>query len=214
MDLLERMESGKLFYAGDPELSRAKLRCKELLYDFNHARPSQAGEMLALLGQLLGAVGEGCWIEPPLYVNWGSRIALGDHVYANTGLTVIDDTFVTIGSHVMLGPRVTISAASHPVDPELRRQAYQYDLPVVLEENVWVGAGATILPGVTIGKNSVIGAGSVVDRDIPPGRGGRGGALPGAPGDRPPGPGVLPQRLARKGRAGVKENQTKGERAQ
>lgn len=168
MDLLERMESGKLFYAGDPDLSRAKLRCKELLYDFNHARPSQAGEMLALLGQLLGAMGEGCWIEPPLYVNWGSRIALGDHVYANTGLTVIDDTFVTIGSHVMLGPRVTISAASHPVDPELRRQAYQYDLPVVLEENVWVGAGATILPGVTIGKNSVIGAGSVVDRDIPP----------------------------------------------
>lgn len=168
MDLLERMESGKLFYAGDPELSQAKLRCKELLYDFNHARPSQAGEMLALLGQLLGAMGEGCWIEPPLYVNWGSRITLGDHVYANTGLTVIDDTFVTIGSHVMLGPRVTISAASHPVDPELRRQAYQYDLPVVLEENVWVGAGATILPGVTIGKNSVIGAGSVVDRDIPP----------------------------------------------
>lgn len=168
MDLLERMESGKLFYAGDPELSRAKLRCKELLYDFNHARPSQAGEMLALLGQLLGSMGEGCWIEPPLYVNWGSRITLGDHVYANTGLTVIDDTFVTIGSHVMLGPRVTISAASHPVDPELRRQAYQYDLPVVLEENVWVGAGATILPGVTIGKNSVIGAGSVVDRDIPP----------------------------------------------
>lgn len=168
MDLLERMESGKLFYAGDPELVQAKLRCKELLYDFNHARPSQAGEMLALLGQLLGAVGEGCWIEPPLYVNWGSRITLGDRVYANTGLTVIDDTFVTIGSHVMLGPRVTISAASHPVDPELRRQAYQYDLPVVLEENVWVGAGATILPGVTIGKNSVIGAGSVVDRDIPP----------------------------------------------
>lgn len=168
MDLLERMESGKLFYAGDPELVQAKLRCKELLYDFNHARPSQAGEMLALLGQLLGAMGEGCWIEPPLYVNWGSRIALGDHVYANTGLTVIDDTFVNIGSHVMLGPRVTISAASHPVDPELRRQAYQYDLPVVLEENVWVGAGATILPGVTIGKNSVIGAGSVVDRDIPP----------------------------------------------
>ena len=168
MDLLERMESGKLFYAGDPELARAKLRCKELLYDFNHARPSQAGEMLALLGQLLGAMGEGCWIEPPLYVNWGSRITLGDHVYANTGLTVIDDTFVTIGSHVMLDPRVTISAASHPVDPELRRQAYQYDLPVVLEENVWVGAGATILPGVTIGKNSVIGAGSVVDRDIPP----------------------------------------------
>lgn len=168
MDLLERMESGKLFYAGDPELVQAKLRCKELLYDFNHARPSQAGEMLALLGQLLGAVGEGCWIEPPLYVNWGSRIALGDHVYANTGLTVIDDTFVNIGSHVMLGPWVTISAASHPVDPELRRQAYQYDLPVVLEENVWVGAGATILPGVTIGKNSVIGAGSVVDRDIPP----------------------------------------------
>lgn len=168
MDLLERMESGKLFYAGDPELVQAKLRCKELLYDFNHARPSQAGEMLALLGQLLGAMGEGCWIEPPLYVNWGSRITLGDRVYANTGLTVIDDTFVTIGSHVMLGPRVTISAATHPVDPELRRQAYQYDLPVTIEENVWVGAGATILPGVTIGKNSVIGAGSVVDRDIPP----------------------------------------------
>lgn len=154
MDLLERMESGKLFYAGDPELVQAKLRCKELLYDFNHARPSQAGEMLALLGQLLGAMGEGCWIEPPLYVNWGSRIALGDHVYANTGLTVIDDTFVTIGSHVMLGPRVTISAASHPVDPELRRQAYQYDLPVTIEENVWVGPGPPSCRGSPSGKTA------------------------------------------------------------
>ena len=214
MDLLERMESGKLFYAGDPELSRAKLRCKELLYDFNHARPSQAGEMLALLGQLLGAMGEGCWIEPPLYVNWGSRIALGDHVYANTGLTVIDDTFVTIGSHVMLGPRVTISAASHPVDPELRRQAYQYDLPVTIEENVWGGGRGHHPAGGHHREKQRHRRGQRGGPGHPPGRGGRGGALPGAPGDRSPGPGVLPQRLACKGRAGVKENQTKGERAQ
>ena len=112
-------------------------------------------------------MGEGCWIEPPLRANWGTHTLLGNHVYANFNLTLVDDTQVTIGDYVMIGPNVTISAAGHPICPDLRREAMQFNFPVRIEENVWIGAGAIILPGVTIGKNSVIGAGSVVTRDIP-----------------------------------------------
>ena len=106
-------------------------------------------------------------MSPPLRANWGSHTHLGNYVYANFNLTLVDDTHVYIGDHVMIGPNVTISAAGHPIEPNLRREAMQFNMPVRIEENVWIGAGAILLPGVTIGKNSVIGAGSVVTRDIP-----------------------------------------------
>ena len=167
MTVKERMESGKLYRSDDPSLLEEQLRCNELVYDFNATRPSQADLRRELLGKIFADVGEGCWVEPPLRANWGSHTHLGDHVYANFNLTLVDDTHVYIGDSVMIGPNVTISAAGHPVDPDLRREVYQYNLPIRIEENVWIGAGAVILPGVTIGKNSVIGAGSVVNRDIP-----------------------------------------------
>lgn len=167
MTIKERMESGKLYRSDDPNLAEEQRRFNELVYDFNATRPSESRRRGELLREIFADVGEGCWIEPPLRANWGSHTHLGNRVYANFNLTLVDDTHIYIGDSVMIGPNVTISAAGHPVDPDLRRETYQYNLPIRIEENVWIGAGAVILPGVTIGENSVIGAGSVVSRDIP-----------------------------------------------
>ena len=161
----ERMESGLLY--NDPELQAQQRAVNELVYDFNATRPSETERRQQLLREIFAEVGKGAWIEPPLRANWGSHTHLGNYVYANFNLTLVDDTHVYIGDHVMIGPNVTISAAGHPIEPNLRREAMQFNMPVRIEENVWIGAGAILLPGVTIGKNSVIGAGSVVTRDIP-----------------------------------------------
>ena len=112
-------------------------------------------------------MGESCYIEPPLHANWGIHTHFGDRVYANFGLTLVDDTDIYVGSYVMMGPNVVLATAGHPVCPELRRKQAQFNLPVHIGENVWLGAGVIVLPGVTIGENSVIGAGSVVTKDIP-----------------------------------------------
>ena len=167
MTIEERMESGKLYNATDERLQAQQKAANELVYDYNATRPAETEKRLELLGRIFAEVGEGCWIEPPLRANWGTHTHLGNHVYANFNLTLVDDTQVTIGDYVMIGPNVTISAAGHPIRPDLRREAMQFNFPVRIEENVWIGAGAIILPGVTIGENSVIGAGSVVTRDIP-----------------------------------------------
>lgn len=167
-ELRDRMKSGKLYNTADPQLQAQQRQCNELVYDYNATRPSETQRREELLKQIFAEVGEGCWIEPPLRANWGCNTHLGKNVYANFSLTLVDDTHVYIGDSVMIGPNVTITAAGHPIDPDLRRQVMQYNFPVRIEENVWIGAGAILLPGVTVGKNSVIGAGSVVTRDIPP----------------------------------------------
>ena len=170
MDLQEclaRKDSGQIYFP-EPELVDAQQKVLELQYDFNATRPAEQEKRQQLLKQMFAEIGEGCYIEPPLHANWaGQNVHFGKNVYANFNLTLVDDTHVYIGDNVMFGPNVTITAAGHPVDPDLRRQVYQYNFPVRIEENVWVGAGVIILPGVTIGKNSVIGAGSVVTKDIP-----------------------------------------------
>ena len=167
MTLEERMLNGKLYDCADEKLQAQQRTLNELVFDYNNTRPSDGQRRQELLRQIFQDMGEGCYIEPPLHANWGSHTHLGNHVYANFNLTLVDDTHVYIGDNVMFGPNVTITAAGHPVDPDLRRQVYQYNFPVRIEENVWVGAGVIILPGVTLWKNSVIVAGSVVTKDIP-----------------------------------------------
>ena len=117
---------------------------------------------------MLAEVGENCYIEAPFYANWGgSHVHFGDNVYANFHLTAVDDGHIYVGNNVMIAPNVTLATAAHPIDPELRRETFQYNADVHIGDNVWLGAGVVVLPGVTIGENSVIGAGSVVTRDIP-----------------------------------------------
>ena len=116
----------------------------------------------------MAEIGENCYIEPPLHANWGKYTHFGNNVYANFNLTLVDDTDIFVGDNVMFGPNVIIATAGHPVDPPLREKVAQFNIPVRIGKNVWIGAGAIVLPGVTIGDHSVIGAGSVVTKDIPP----------------------------------------------
>lgn len=167
MDIKERMKSNKLYYCNDEKLMKEQLECLDLLYDFNMSRPSEQLKRGEILKELFAEVGKNCYIEPPLHANWGRNTHLGDNVYANFNLTLVDDTDIYIGDSVMIGPNVIIDTGTHPINPELRRKQAQYNISVVIEENVWIGGGAIILPGVRIGKNSVIGAGSVVTKDIP-----------------------------------------------
>ena len=138
------------------------------LYDFNATRPSEMEKRRALLNEMFAEIGEGCYIEPPLHANWAGRhVHFGKNVYANFNLTLVDDAHIYVGDGTMFAPNVVVATAAHPIDPELRAGAYQYNLEVHIGKNCWIGAGAVILPGVTIGDNSVIGAGSVVTKDIP-----------------------------------------------
>ena len=121
-----------------------------------------------LLRKMFAEIGEGCYIEPPLHTNMGGHhVHFGNNVYANFGLTLVDDTHIYVGDNTMFGPHVTVATAGHPIDPHLREKGLQYNMPVSIGRNCWIGAGAVILPGVTIGDNVVIGAGSVVTKDIP-----------------------------------------------
>ena len=170
MDLKEvkqRMQTGMLYFPTEEDLLSEQAEWMELLYDFNSTRPSEGKKRAELLEKLLGGVGKNCYGEPPLHANWGCNTYMGDDVYANFNLTLVDDVKITIGSHVMFGPNVTVATAGHPVEPNLRSRQAQYNLPVNIGDNVWIGAGSVILPGVTVGDNTVIGAGSIVTKDIP-----------------------------------------------
>ena len=168
-DTRERMKDGRLYFCTDEEIANEQLKCLDLLYDYNQTRPTEQAKRRELLKVLLAEVGENCYIEPPLHANWGRNTHLGSNVYANFNLTLVDDTDVYIGDSVMIGPNVTIATAGHPIDPELRRKVAQFNIPVRIGNNVWIGAGAIILPGITVGDDSVIGAGSIVTKDIPAG---------------------------------------------
>lgn len=163
----QRMADGRLYYCTQPELQAEQAAYLDILYEFNQTRPSEGEKRQEILKKLLAEFGEGSYIEPPLHANWGCHTHFGDHVYANFNLTLVDDGDIYIGSYTMLGPNVVLASAGHPVRPDLRRKQAQYNLPVRIGENAWLGAGVIVLPGVTIGDNSVIGAGSVVTKDIP-----------------------------------------------
>jgi galactoside O-acetyltransferase len=167
MTIREKMKNGMLYTDMGEGLDEERRRCKELLYDYNNTRPSEEAKRKELLKKILGDMGEDIWIEPPLHMAYGTNVHIGDHFYANFNLVIVDDIDVYIGEHVMIAPNVTITPTGHPVDPDLRRPGNQFSIPVRIGNDVWIGSNAVILPGITIGDNSVIGAGSVVTHDIP-----------------------------------------------
>ncbi|MCD8143122.1 MAG: sugar O-acetyltransferase [Clostridiales bacterium] len=168
MDSYEQMHSGALYFPEDEELMARQAQCLELLYDYNQTRPSQGQRREELLRQMFAEIGEGCYIEPPLHANWdGRHVHFGRNVYANFNLTLVDDTHIYVGDCTMFGPNVTVATAGHPILPELREQGLQYNVPVHIGRNCWLGSGVVVLPGVTIGDNTVVGAGSVVTKDLP-----------------------------------------------
>ena len=162
------MHSGALYLPMDEALFQEQLDWLDRLWDFNATRPSQLAARETLLRELFAEIGEGCYIEPPLHANWGGRhVHFGRNIYANFNLTLVDDTHIYVGDNTMFGPNVVVATAGHPLLPELREQGYQYNAPVHIGRNCWIGAGAILLPGVTVGDNAVIGAGSIVTRDVP-----------------------------------------------
>ena len=166
--MFDVLHSGALYYPLAGEITEEQTRCLERLYDYNHTRPGEGARREAMLRDMFAAFGEGSYIEPPLHANWGGRfVSFGKNVYANFGLTLVDDTYIYVGDNCMFGPNVVVATAGHPILPALREQGLQYNAPVRIGKNCWIGAGALVMPGVTIGDNSVIGAGSVVTRDIP-----------------------------------------------
>lgn len=164
----EKMHTGELYLPNDSEIAAEQERCLDRLYDFNMTRPTEGKKREAMLKEMFAEIGENCYIEPPFHANFGGKhIHFGNNVYANFNLTMVDDTHIYVGDYTMIGPNVTVATAGHPILPELREKAYQYNAPVSIGRNCWIGAGAIILPGVSIGDNTVIGAGSVVTKDIP-----------------------------------------------
>ena len=167
MTIREKMKNGMLYIDLGEGLDEELRRCKELLYDYNNTRPNEETKRKDLLKKLLGDMGDDIWIEPPVHMAYGTNVHIGNHFYANFNLVIVDDIDVYIGDYVMIAPNVTITPTGHPVDSELRRPGTQFSIPVRIGNDVWIGSNVVILPGITIGDNSVIGAGSVVTHDIP-----------------------------------------------
>ena len=164
----DQLHTGELYLPMDPAILDEQLACLDRLYTFNQTRPTELERRQALLREMFAEVGENCYIEPPLHTNFGGRhVHFGRQVYANFNLTLVDDTHIYVGDCTMFGPNVVVATAGHPILPELREQGYQFNMPVHIGRNCWLGAGVIVLPGVTIGDNVVVGAGSVVTKDLP-----------------------------------------------
>ena len=161
----EKMLAGESYNCLDPDLEAERQKTKELLrlYNLTEAVP----ERQTILQQLLGQIGQNSIIEPPFYCSYGQNIHIGDHVYLNFLCTILDNNEVHIGHHVMIGPVVQIYTAAHLLQAETRIQGWEVAKPIVIEDNVWLGGGAILLPGVRIGRNAVVGAGAVVPRSVP-----------------------------------------------
>lgn len=163
----ERMLAGDLYIADDPELSEAASRALDLMAAYNATTVRQRPLRRLLLVELLGSIGESSEIRPPLYVDYGSNITIGARCFANFGLVALDVAAITIGDDVQIGPNVQLLTPTHPVEPGPRRDKWEAAEPITIGDNVWLGGGVIVCPGVTIGENTVVGAGAVVVRDLP-----------------------------------------------
>ena len=164
----EKIHSGDIYWPNDESIMTEQLGYLDLMDEYNRTPRRLQKERGEMLKKLFAEVGENCYIESPYFANWGGHhVHLGSNVYANAGLKLVDDTHIYIGDCTMLGPNVVLATAGHPIDPELRGRGLQYNLPVRIGRNCWLGAGVIVMPGVTIGDNTVIGAGSIVTKDIP-----------------------------------------------
>lgn len=164
----EKMLAGELYDPLDPELVRARERARDMCQELNGTCEADQMVRQHILTELFGSGGDSVWMQPPFYCDYGSNILLGKRVFFNFNCVVLDVCRVTVGDHVLFGPAVQIYTATHPMNAELRRRQ-EYGKPVVIGSDVWIGGGAIICPGITIGEKAVIGAGSVVTRDIPAG---------------------------------------------
>ncbi|MGH3983823.1 MAG: sugar O-acetyltransferase [Pseudonocardiaceae bacterium] len=161
------MLAGELYIADDPELEEQSSGALELMEAYNVTSVRARDERRRLLEELLGSVGEGTEIQPPLYVDYGSLITIGARCFANFGLVALDVAKIVIGNDVQIGPNVQLLTPTHPVEPEPRRAKLEAAQPITIGDNVWLGGGTIVLPGVSIGRNTVVGAGTVVVRDLP-----------------------------------------------
>ena len=169
-EIFEKMHSGKIYDPNEPELMEYQETLIERVnqYNLTPATPEGLKKREEMLKEMFAEIGEGSYIEVPFHSNLGGRhVHVGKQFYSNFNLTLVDDTHIYIGDNVLIAPNVTIATACHPINPVLRRNALQYNLPVHIGNNVWIGSGALVMPGVKIGDNTVIGAGSVVTHDIP-----------------------------------------------
>lgn len=164
----EKMLSGELYDPLDPELVAARERARDLCWDLNATRDRDESARRAILKQLFGQGGNSAWLQPPFYCDYGENIYLGERVYFNFNCVVLDVCEVRIGNFTLFGPAVQIYTATHPMNAELRRKQ-EFAKPIKVGDDVWVGGGAILCPGVTIGSRSVIGAGSVVTKNVPEG---------------------------------------------
>lgn len=166
----DKQHTGEVYFPGDPEILEEQIQYQEKLYDYNQTRPSEQEKRTNLLKEMFAEIGENCYIEPPFHANFGGHHChFGKNVYANYNLTAVDDTHIYVGDNTMIAPNVILASAAHLLDPEERRKGYQYNQPVHIGKNCWLGAGVIVVPGVSIGDDTVIGAGSVVTKDIPSG---------------------------------------------
>ncbi len=162
----EKMLAGESYNLFDPALEVDRQAAKKFVRQYNRAESTPERE--AILHQMLGCIGPHSIIEPPFYCTYGKNTYLGDYVYLNHSCTIIDNNDVRIGDHVMVGPCVQIYTAAHPLQAEPRIQGWEIARSIIIEDNVWVGGAAVLLPGVKIGRNAVVGAGAVVTRDVQP----------------------------------------------
>lgn len=163
----ERMLAGDLYIADDPDSERIAKEALRLTYEYHRAEAAGEPDARAHLVALLGELGEGAYVKPPLFVDYGENIRIGARTFVNSNLTALDVAAITIGEDCQIGPNVQLLTPTHPVDPEPRRDKLEAAEPITLGDNVWLGGGVIVCPGVTIGDNTVVGAGAVVTKDLP-----------------------------------------------